>query len=266
MINWLKHNWWKVLIALFGPMIILDLTMDLSFVNSWSRADDSAWLGFWGGYLGSLISVGGVYWQVRKELANNNENQYKEARPIFMLNIMDGLRSWESGGPIDYNIMPVSLPAYVSKDCCIKCKYRFGWCKDSSIALPYIQLVNISENPMLAIKIDLIWSNKSSESFYINRISSDSDISLVSTFTYRYYNDYHVNHIPQSKIELDKLEYIKIYYLTAQNEKTFMKFKVKEGYQIPTLIEKRLEGKGDSFSLDEYQIDNFVENKKILTE
>lgn len=84
MINWLKHNWWKVLIALFGPMIILDLTMDLSFVNSWSRADDSAWLGFWGGYLGSLISVGGVYWQVRKELANNNENQYKEARPIFM--------------------------------------------------------------------------------------------------------------------------------------------------------------------------------------
>lgn len=90
MINWLKDNWWKALIVLFGPMIILDFMMDLPFVNSWSKADDSAWLGFWGGYLGSIVAVGGVFLQAKEELKNSKKLELEKARPIFLLNIMDG--------------------------------------------------------------------------------------------------------------------------------------------------------------------------------
>lgn len=263
MINWLKDNWWKVLIVLFGPMIFLNFTMDLPFVNSWSKADDSAWLGFWGGYLGTIISVVGVYWQVHREIRNSKEIQYKDVRPIFTLDIIDGSKCSEKDGTIEYNVKPIEFPAYISRECCQICNYRFGWCADSTIDLPYVQLKNISDNPMLAIKVKLIWKNKSEDSFNINRINGNSNISLLNAYTHRYYVAKEITQIPVARIKLSILEYIELYYLTSRNEKIFMKFKVNSGYKVPNLVEKRLEGKGDHFNLSEYQIDNSVESKKL---
>ena len=263
MINWLKDNWWKVLIVLFGPMIFLNFTMDLPFVNSWSKADDSAWLGFWGGYLGAVIAIGGVYWQVHREIRNSKEIQYKDVRPIFILDIMNGSKHYEKDGPIEYNTKPLEYPAYVSEKCCKLCAYRFGWCEDSSIDLPYIQLKNISDNPMLAIQIKLIWNGNTKESFTINRLNANSNMSLLNTYTYKYYIEMQTENTPPLNIKPDNPEYIELYYLTSQNEKIFMKFKVNSGYKVPNLVEKRLEGKGDHFNLSEYQIDNSVESKKL---
>lgn len=264
--NWWKANWWKVVLALLillGPMVVLNFTMDLSFVNSRSKADDSAWLGFWGGYLGSIIAIGGVYWQVHREIHNSKEIQYKDVRPIFILDIMNGSKRNEKDEPIEYNTKPIEFPAYVSKNCCKLCSYRFGWCEDSSIDLPYIQLKNISDNPMLAIQIKLIWNSCTKELFTINRLNANSNMSLLNTYTYKYYCETQIENIPPLNIKPDNPEYIELYYLTSRNEKTFMRFKINDGYEVPNIVEKKLEGKGDHFSQCEYQIDNSVESKKI---
>lgn len=250
-------------LALVVPMLIINFSMDFGWFKSVGHGSDDGWLGFWGGYLGAVVSIGGLYWQVHAEIRNSNEAQYKEARPIFILNIMDGTRRQKNNGSMDYNVLPIEPITYVSEECCKACNYSFGWCGDL-ISLPYIQLKNISERPMLAVKVNLIWADDSNELFNISRIDSDSNISLLNAFTYDYYHECTGKH-PTSvmKIKLRELKYVKLYYLTSQNEKIFMKFKIKKGYRVPNLIEKKLEGKGDHFDPAEYQIDNFVESKKL---
>lgn len=257
-----KHSLLVILIVLAFIPVIIGLLMNTSCFDDISGSNDG-WLGFWGGYLGSIAAILGVYWQVHVEIQNNKENQYKEARPIFILNIMDGSMRYQKEEPTEYNIKPVELPAYISKECCKKCNYRFAWCQDSSIDLPYVQLRNISEKPMLAIKVKLIWANNLNESFNISRLNPNSSFSLIHSFAYRYYCNFYIMNIAQHKISLDELSYVELHYLTAQNEKIFMKFKIKEMYKSPDLVERRLEGKGDFFSVDEYQIDNFVESVRI---
>lgn len=255
-----------ILLAILGPMLVINFLMDFGWFKSVGHGSDDGWLGFWGGYLGSIIAVSGVYWQVREEIRNGKMEQYKEARPIFMLDIMDNSKYCGKEGPINYNIKPVEFPAYISEKCCKECKYRFAWCnKDLRMGLPYIQLKNISNNPMLAIKAKLIWENDTEESFIVNRLDANSNMSLLNIYTYKYYCKTQLEKIPALRIKPDILEYVELYYLTSRNEKIFMKFKIYGGYKSPNLIEKKLEGKGDHFSLDEYQIDNSVESKKILT-
>lgn len=82
--KWSKDNWktiGTIVLGLLLPMLIINFAMDLAPFDSLSNADDSAWLGFWGGYLGSIVAVGGVYWQVNRE----KEENIKAARPIFTI-------------------------------------------------------------------------------------------------------------------------------------------------------------------------------------
>lgn len=173
MTNWWKDNWWKVLIVLFGPMVFLDLTMDLPFVNSWSKADDSAWLGFWGGYLGSVIAVGGVYWQVSRE----KEENIKAARPVFALMYDDGFERKLNG----------SLRSYVSDEDFIGYvtdiyNHRDPLGRQSERG--YLLLINNpSANPLLFVEITLFYKNKigdsDTEKLFISRIEAGSKVQCI---------------------------------------------------------------------------------------
>ncbi|BBM22857.1 hypothetical protein [Lactiplantibacillus pentosus] len=82
----------------FGLFIYL-----VSLFTSLQPADWNGWLGFFGSLLGSIIAILGVYWQVsvqakkakedaekqqnllREQLDNEKENQYRQARPFFLV-------------------------------------------------------------------------------------------------------------------------------------------------------------------------------------
>lgn len=265
MINWLKDNWWKALIVLFGPMIILDFMMDLPFVNSWSKADDSAWLGFWGGYLGSIVAVGGVFLQAKEELKNSKKLELEKARPIFLLNIMDGYEKNISGIANSNTSFP-EPPLYLSRAFIKAIKLNDKEIQEilTEYSLPSIQIKNVSSNSMLAVNILLSWKDdkNNKEEFFIGRIEDDSAVSLITLGTFRYY-DHFIHHSRMIKnADLKKLEYLEIYYLTENEEKIYSKFEIRPGYEEPKLVRQRFEGRGDTFSKDEYKIHNRIESIK----
>lgn len=66
--------------------LILELLMNTDVANKCSGSDDG-WLGFWGGYLGAVIAIGGVYWSVNKQLRGDKEGTYRMSRPFFIVNL-----------------------------------------------------------------------------------------------------------------------------------------------------------------------------------
>lgn len=58
-------------LAIFVPIII---NLSISFI-SWGSGSNDGWLGFWGGYLGALISVLGIYFQVTKNIEESEKNR-----------------------------------------------------------------------------------------------------------------------------------------------------------------------------------------------
>lgn len=93
-----KHRKLSILIAVLSVVLIpalLHLLMQTLFANIGGGSDDG-WLGFWGGYLGAVLSVAGVYVTLRiqlanekenlqKQLVNDKENNFKIARPFFIV-------------------------------------------------------------------------------------------------------------------------------------------------------------------------------------
>lgn len=71
-----KKYWW--LILLFLIVIPLLVEGGISYIP-WNGSDDG-WLGFWGGYLGAIISIVGIYWSVNQQI--NFENKRREPMPI----------------------------------------------------------------------------------------------------------------------------------------------------------------------------------------
>lgn len=75
-----------IVLAILVPIII---NLSISFI-SWGSGSNDGWLGFWGGYLGALISVLGIYFQVSKSIeeSEKNRNATKESteKNIKLLN------------------------------------------------------------------------------------------------------------------------------------------------------------------------------------
>lgn len=216
------------------------------------------------GFIGTLLST---IWPIIEfispylksiwESKREEEKKCKEERPFIVLNIMDGLREEEYGNSIEYNIDDVSFPAYASVECRKLCRNNFSWIKYGN--LPFIQLKNISERPALSIKAKLIWNDGQVEGFNIENLNPNSQATLLTTFSYKYYS----RHFTQEELQLNTPKYVELYFLTKRKEKVFMKFKVNSGYEAPELIKKKLEGKWGFFRSDEYRIDNFVQSMKI---
>ncbi len=259
--KWLKDNWKAIGIITLGlllPMLIINFTMDLSLFDSLSNADDSAWLGFWGGYLGAIISIGGLYWQTNKQIkleiknrkettrrqdqqiqqqeANRNEDierqrdqYYNEARAIFAINVARG---------IDQSKIPHN---YMSSQC-EEIDGNLGTNWPLGIEnLPLLKIDNFSDNPMLAVKVVLFDKNKQiADEFYINRINSVDTAKLISTFTVNWYEKYIVGTSENFLGKYDPNNYIskiKLFYTTNKGEqvlKEFVKFKENEFKLVKT--------------------------------
>lgn len=85
--------------SFFGVILLIPLVVQLflwvtSALNIFVTASNDGWLGFWGSYLGSIVAIGGVYWQVNKELKANqaelreNKRQFEISKyPKIRLNV-----------------------------------------------------------------------------------------------------------------------------------------------------------------------------------
>lgn len=246
--KWLKDNWKAIGIMALGlllPMLIINFAMDLALFDSLSNADDSAWLGFWGGYLGAIISIGGLYWQTNKQIkleiknrkettshqdqqiqqqeANRSEDierqrdqYYNEARAIFMMNVTKGIEQ----GKTPHNYMSAQ---------CEEIDGRLGtnWPADTN-ELPLIRIDNFSDNPMLVVKVVLFNKNDQvSDEFYINRINKVNNATLIPTFAVNWFEKYRVGSSKNLLGKYDPNDYIsriKLFYTTNKGEQIFKEF------------------------------------------
>lgn len=137
--KWLKKYKWYSLVTILGfiiPPFLLQWLMTSIFGQT-SGGTDDGWLGFWGGYLGSVIAIGGVYWQSTKQsrlskeqLYNEKENQYRQARPFFILSKVEKMR----------------------KEVSCYCSEKI-FSKDELSSAQYISIDNVSKKDMYAVKV-----------------------------------------------------------------------------------------------------------------
>lgn len=229
--NLVKNNRWIIfygLVALFIPMLVLNFGMDLPWFDSLSNADDAAWLGFWGGYLGAIVSIGGLYWQTNKQIKiesrNHNEDitrqrdqYYNESRVIFMINMSEG---------IDYK---QASHNYMSKECKeIDINLGPNW-PSKKKRMPVLQINNFSDNPMLAVKV-LVFNqhNRISDTFHISRIEKAQASTLITTFSANWFEksigssaNYLGKYDPN-----DYISKIKLYYTTNKGEQVRTEFTI----------------------------------------
>ena len=72
-----------ILLIIFSPLFLLGLiTLFSSIPWCWhiSVGTNDGWLGFWGGYLGAIITIGGVFIQIRSERQSENDRYEHEKK------------------------------------------------------------------------------------------------------------------------------------------------------------------------------------------
>lgn len=146
-------EYWKLILVLVLTPVILGAFMMLPFLNLDNGSNDG-WLGFWGGYLASIITICGVYWQVKKQaeearknlamtLANERVQEAKKARPIFIVEILE-MSLWDK----DYylNNTSGSQPDEFVK-----------WAKDKDTRFAVIQIQNIGKEAIANSRVKFIY-------------------------------------------------------------------------------------------------------------
>lgn len=73
LMKWIMKFWW---IALFIAPIVVGVIICLPITNIDNGSNDG-WLGFWGGYLGAIITIFGVYTQIQSEIKRDADNRKK---------------------------------------------------------------------------------------------------------------------------------------------------------------------------------------------
>ena len=71
--SFLKKYWWAFLVLIIAPVLINYLILKPAFFNFVGK--DTDWLGFWGAYIGTILSSVIAFYVLYKQLEqNHNEN------------------------------------------------------------------------------------------------------------------------------------------------------------------------------------------------
>lgn len=211
-------------------------------------------LNFWGTYLAAVIAIGGIYWQVNRELRNSKEQEFNVARAFFLLN---------------HKIESISTD---SKIYFTDKTEDFNYKKDvGGKRLPFIVINNISDKPMLAIEIK-IQSSEIEELCSISKIDKNEMIYLFSFGTEVAYDiatkavmSYEESENRNSKINkaLDNIVNITIFYTTELREKIKLVYKFDKAKEEFDYSRKYIESRGEDLN-GEYNLSSFRESKYEL--
>lgn len=148
-----------VIIALCLAPILIGFFTWLPIFN-FDNGSNDGWLGFWGGYLTSIITIAGVYWQVRKQseearqnlletFANEEIRETKRARPTFICELTEQSLLGEE---YYLNIAPGSQP-----------EGFIEWVKNSNPIFTVVKIQNIGKQAILNARMKLIYNRKHTE-------------------------------------------------------------------------------------------------------
>lgn len=115
-----------VIIALIAVPSLLQWLMIDVFSHARGGSNDG-WLGFWGGYLGAVIAVAGVYWSVNEQHQETIESEKRACRPRLRSTCQYGLHG---GDTVYHSIETV---------------------KETEIPKPHFRLENVVKNPAIDI-------------------------------------------------------------------------------------------------------------------
>lgn len=225
---------YKILIITIGAIIILPNLIEIlmGYITA-DNGDDGDWLGFWGGYLGTIITVAGVYWQVRKQRDNDKEADFREARPLFLLTKHNDVVNLNDKGRI-YAFDYTSLSELFNK----------------SVSITYFCINNVSDKFMAGVMIKF-YSKKESvnpdEIIKINKIPKDAEYRII----------YKGNLKDDKNVDPEK---VKVCFTTPIRERIVLTFLI-EGSELKyqkTLSE--IENKGGI--KENYTLDDFQETKR----
>lgn len=177
----LGRYWLPLLISIILIIIpiILAILLNTSFFDGVVGSNDG-WLGFWGGYLGAIFAVGGVYLQIEKE----KRIALKNSRPVFAI-------LYDQTVPQSINL---KIRSFVSQKFYINNVKHISGKKDefgNLLDLGYpIKIENPSTNPMLFVNItvkykDSFNNHSDMEYFSISRIDAKDTVQCIP-FIYGY--------------------------------------------------------------------------------
>lgn len=262
------------LIVFFLPQIIAK-GMNWPFFKNVSGSE-SDWFSFLGGYLGAIITIIGVYWQVNKQskdskeqlksqfevtrkqldeqIAADKEASFREARPLFILSFKEMI-------PVKSDEVPIYFP----------------WQVDPRIAtgdtVQFINIKNVSENAMAGVKINLFKEDRIVDEIMISCIRGYSECLIIDNRTLESIGRYggNLEKTPHQatyykRFKMQELDRIEVYFTTPIREKIKLTFVVRD--EIPEyekesrLIENKRDNP-DIEKLDSYTLDNFQESNKV---
>ena len=130
-------------------MIIINFGMDWWIFDKLGNGSDDGWLGFWGGFLGAIFAVVGVWWQTNKTIKNEKELMFSQKRPYIILQEL-------SADKVD--------EIYGISNCDLKDKFQI------------LVIKNLSNQPFFSVKIVL---NDQGSPVIIDRIDKNKDIGIL---------------------------------------------------------------------------------------
>lgn len=246
--SWIEKHWWaKVSIAI---IVVFGLPMLLAKGMEWGAfknipGSNSDWFSFLGGYVGAIITIGGVYWQVRKQTVADKEADFRKARPLFLISIVNE----EEKNNVSY---------YGNLSFWLYHELKKVLSKVKEEKFKQIKIHNISEETMNAVKVVIKWNDNIEDTVKIETITGHEECRIITkkSLDKMYYKREH----DQKEVSsgYDSLKEVDVYFHTPIREKIKLVFE----YKDETLVYKNkyLENKGDK--IDDYNLDGFVESDK----
>ena len=209
-----KH--WPILILLFIIPVILAFLITTSWFDGIAGSNDG-WLGFWGGYLGAIIAIGGVYWQVKEEFNHNEQIKLNSTLPFFYIRHKEKIVSLSkryflplaTGDDPDYGInFSKKINEYIT---------HLNQGNSFRTSSGYVlSISNISPNEIYLVKVKLTYTNGKSNFYYILNMPEDSEIKVLGLDIFN---------------EKFKLKEGTIYFTSTQSRKYKYYFKVGENFK-----------------------------------
>lgn len=243
----------------YGSWILLVIILILSI---WFlRTGNSTTRGYLVSFISPLIGILGVFWQVNKQIQNSKHLELKKARPVFTFDIMDGGEQKIGHSPSVINTKSLSeVPdnqIYLSAECLKLCGRDVSWI-DKDKQYNFVQLQNLSDNPMLMVKLVMRWDRNDEDNFWVNKIAANQNVTFIHHETYVFNEQRSIR-----KKTLDKLQNIELYFLTNQNEKNYLRFSVRSGFDPIKLEERKTDQKDEQFFKNNYPIDNIFQSVSL---
>ena len=179
-------------------MIIINFGMDWCIFDKLGNGSDDGWLGFWGGFLGAIFAVVGVWWQTNKTITNEKELMFSNAHPFFNLTVE---RDTLNFGKL-----------YVTSD------EEIGLGRK----VIYLKIDNFSNKLMMKVVLKIYTKDGQTDKISIGRIEGGESIQIAPSWTH----DIYKMSITDSKFnELDlKIKEICVYFTTEKGERLKLYF------------------------------------------